>query len=556
MPITHAFVSAKADIPAELAAGKVVPQAHWNADHVGNGLDYINVKEYGALGDGATNDTAAIQSAIDAAFGTAGSPHGNTNYQLNRVLWFPAGNYRITSVLFTKVFGGIVKGAGRFATTIERYDNSTPTLGLFRTNGCSYMKFEDMRLAGPFEGICFELDWDNSAGANLQSNTFSNIYFDLASHGSEIGLRIANSGYMGSETLILNCFFGGSATADQVGLVTMATNALQQTIVGGNFQGLDIGIRVFSGSVNVIAGVGFQQSITWDIADYEADTQNTMYITGCRTESPNFLRANLQSVVVEGCHQTTNTPGVFIQGQINGTIAGCYSVAGSLNLNGDGKANVIGCAFDRSDWNALSSLSNSGRPGVLTIENTTVPHADANLRWKKRSTYTVDWPIDGSTVLERQYDLEATSATDGRINGLTVAVGDRIDQFSPSVGSSPAWVVTTAGTVNSSAVLTRFQPIESPPVTKTADFTVAETENWLINNKSGSSCTVTLPSASAFPGREIKINNYQAQTVISSTTNVVPQAGTAAAAAILAATAGKWARLVSNGTNWIIMESN
>jgi hypothetical protein len=93
------------------------------------------------------------------------------------------------------------------------------------------------------------------------------------------------------------------------------------------------------------------------------------------------------------------------------------------------------------------------------------------------------------------------------------------------------------------------------PVTKTADFTVADTENWLINNKSGSSCTVTLPAAASYPGREIMLLNYQAQTVISASSNVVPLAGGAAGTAILAATAGKWCTLVSDATNWLIMKA-
>lgn len=94
------------------------------------------------------------------------------------------------------------------------------------------------------------------------------------------------------------------------------------------------------------------------------------------------------------------------------------------------------------------------------------------------------------------------------------------------------------------------------PVTKTADFTLASAENWVINNKSGSSCVVTFPSASTYSGREVMLNNYQAQTVVSASSNVVPQGGGAAGTAILAATVGKWATLVSDGTNWIIMESN
>lgn len=96
----------------------------------------------------------------------------------------------------------------------------------------------------------------------------------------------------------------------------------------------------------------------------------------------------------------------------------------------------------------------------------------------------------------------------------------------------------------------------SAPVIKTANFTVASTEYWLINNKSGSSCTVTLPAASSYTGRQIVIKNLQAQTVVSASSNVVPITSTTAGTAILAATAGKWATLVSDGTNWIIMQSN
>lgn len=95
----------------------------------------------------------------------------------------------------------------------------------------------------------------------------------------------------------------------------------------------------------------------------------------------------------------------------------------------------------------------------------------------------------------------------------------------------------------------------SAPSTKTADFTVGSTDYWLINNKTGSSCTVTLPAASANIGRQIVIKTLQAQTVVSASSNVVPLTGTTAGTAILAATAGKWATLVSDGANWVIMQA-
>ena len=93
------------------------------------------------------------------------------------------------------------------------------------------------------------------------------------------------------------------------------------------------------------------------------------------------------------------------------------------------------------------------------------------------------------------------------------------------------------------------------PVTKTGAFTVGIAENWLICNGTAS-ITVTLPTASAWTGREIMLKTIAAFTVVSASSNVVPLAGGAAGTAILAATAGKFATLVSDGTNWIVMQAN
>ena len=94
----------------------------------------------------------------------------------------------------------------------------------------------------------------------------------------------------------------------------------------------------------------------------------------------------------------------------------------------------------------------------------------------------------------------------------------------------------------------------SAPVTKTADFSVAATDLWLINNKSGSSCTATLPAASSYSGRVLHFQNYQAQTLVSASSNVVPLAGGAASTSILLASAGDSATLVSDGSNWLMTQ--
>lgn len=118
--------------------------------------------------------------------------------------------------------------------------------------------------------------------------------------------------------------------------------------------------------------------------------------------------------------------------------------------------------------------------------------------------------------------------------------------------ASPALTGTaTAVNLGVSGYITR-----TAPVTATANYTVTATDTYIINNKAASSLTVTLPTASTQTGREIVIKTIQAFTVISASSNVVPATSATAGTAILAATAGKFARLVSDGTNWVIMDNN
>jgi len=131
-----------------------------------------------------------------------------------------------------------------------------------------------------------------------------------------------------------------------------------------------------------------------------------------------------------------------------------------------------------------------------------------------------------------------------------------------SGGTTPALTLTTTitgilkgnGTAISAAVANTDYMGVGAPVTKTADFTVADGDIWYINNKSGSTCTVTLPAASSWIGRTLTFKNMQAQTLVSASNNVVPIDSTSAGTAILLAVVGNWATMVSDGTNWIIMQ--
>ena len=115
------------------------------------------------------------------------------------------------------------------------------------------------------------------------------------------------------------------------------------------------------------------------------------------------------------------------------------------------------------------------------------------------------------------------------------------------------WDVMKEQTVSLGALKSLGALFTTAPVTKTADFTLADTETVVINNKSGSACVATLPSAALWSGRLLLMKTTQAQALNSASSNVVPKAGGAAGTAIATGTAGNWALLVSDGTNWVVM---
>lgn len=139
-----------------------------------------------------------------------------------------------------------------------------------------------------------------------------------------------------------------------------------------------------------------------------------------------------------------------------------------------------------------------------------------------------------------RYEIGTMAALQAGITGLVN--GDLLQYDSVQA----VWKNAPAATVVAGTATT--------PVTKTADFSVASGEKWIINNKAGSSCVVTLPTASDNVGRELHFQNYQAQTLVSASSNVIPLAGGAAGTAILGAVAGANATLVSDGTNWVLTQ--
>jgi hypothetical protein len=116
----------------------------------------------------------------------------------------------------------------------------------------------------------------------------------------------------------------------------------------------------------------------------------------------------------------------------------------------------------------------------------------------------------------------------------------------------------TSGTLTATAFgndsINVYLAINGPGITLSSSFGVYS--HWYVNINQASTVTITLPSASGNPNKTLVIKNTGAGAVNSAATNVEPLNSTSLTSAILVSGGGKYATLVSNGTNWIKMAGN
>lgn len=91
---------------------------------------WYDVRQYGATGNGGTDDTAAINAAVAAARAGRG------------IVFFPAGSYSVTSINMTGCQGVTLQGAGVQATTIMPHAGATNIIDGVGSSGCILRDFQ------------------------------------------------------------------------------------------------------------------------------------------------------------------------------------------------------------------------------------------------------------------------------------------------------------------------------------------------------------------------------------------------------------------------------
>lgn len=169
-----------------------------------NGLKNVKAPPYNATGDGSTDDTTAIQSAITAA-GAGGG------------IYLPCGNYLISAALSTEAFSGFyIVGAGLGCTTITLKAGDTadaidinPSSTTYETNPFVLADFTIVGVSGSGDGVSL-----NYTGAAAIRNVYS-------THMGGNGFKLfQTTGVLFSHTQALNNGLQGYALGQQADSTT------------------------------------------------------------------------------------------------------------------------------------------------------------------------------------------------------------------------------------------------------------------------------------------------------------------------------------------------
>ena len=203
-------------------------------EFVGPFSSWLNVKTgFGAKGDGITDDTPALQTALNAA--AKGTP--------NPTVFLPAGTYRITATLSLDYQINVSVIGADPATTIIKWAGAARGT-MLRINGTAYSKFDRLTFNGDhIAGVAVEQSWDGSrphfdTRNEYADDIFTDVGFGI--HGGALGHGFAET------TILRDRFIRNSIAGVSLGNF----NALDVWIRESQFRDCAIGVTNTTGAGN------------------------------------------------------------------------------------------------------------------------------------------------------------------------------------------------------------------------------------------------------------------------------------------------------------------
>jgi hypothetical protein len=299
--------------------------------------DVVNVKDFGAVGDGTTDDSAAIQAALASAVSTKAE------------VFFPGGTFVAANLPVTP--GLHLRGSGRDRTTILSTDGSTVFTSTTTAGLLEHVIIEGMTISGRGPGVGtghgIHMPDDGSGSGGIFRSTFRDLY--VVGFGGR-GIYLPGSWNI---TLIHvasdNC--GDNLFEIQGGNTTTMVGCYAMRVSPGR-----VGYRIYGGKVTMIGCNGIDNagagSASWGCFGKIARTA----WAGLTAYSRGDIRAvggYEYLCITAGNSAASGGPSGYTQDITDGTVHWAYLGTADTGATNYARMTLIGCNVEAYQLHGL-----------------------------------------------------------------------------------------------------------------------------------------------------------------------------------------------------------
>jgi hypothetical protein len=348
--------------------------------------DFADVRDFGAIGDGAADDTAAINRALFQLYCV------EANTQIRRTLYFPAGTYKITETIIIPAYAKLV-GEGANCTTIyldtssdisslsayvARYGDSLQQTGVnIGNNGAtaptnieiSSMTFQTAEVTDVFlveDATQCYFDSVNFVGPLTTADIIATPSADNIA-----GVRFASTVSLVCNQITFDkCRFQGLTyginTDQEINSVTVSNGAfvtLYQGISLGTGAPVNGGATGFRAVQNLFDEI-YSEGIVYDAVDLNVSAYNVFYDVGNQYSS-----SPVTPVILFGNDNNVSISDMFERDDVDAQIEPRVEVTGSATTTG---TQIQVGHYARENGRIFTLADNQSNQTIFTTDTSTI----------------------------------------------------------------------------------------------------------------------------------------------------------------------------------------
>lgn len=404
--------------------------------------EYVSVRDYGAVGDGTTDDTNAIKNALEELFAST-----TQNNYVRRTLFFPAGVYNVSDTIGIPPFAKLV-GEGKNSSVImfDGEDTSVPVVttvdGRYQQGGSIS---EDNRRPQHIEvnGMSFERNLESESPILEVASSTQCVFRNIGFSSVTTGIPTTPGG------------LGACVTVSNPAAAIVTNNIVFENC---SFQQNAYGIEIDNDVFNIVFNGCYFENLWEGVKIGPASSPRSINITNSYFN--NIFKSAIHVYNIPGVNSLNSAYNYF--GSEIANDNGANPTVEVIKFESNGNTS-IGDVFERNDTDAATYARVSYNTETYSVNASDGVYFGYHKTEAGRSVTLTGSATNASTGLTFDSDDEkstliyytATKGTDQRQGMLRITGANITDEYNETsdLGLSFA-VVDSAGTITLNYTLT------------------------------------------------------------------------------------------------------